>query len=157
MGKAFSVHTFAGFLGGAVAPLLLLGVASASNPRLAFAVAALAGFVALALLLAGTLPGVGTLAVAIGLYLVLLLTGGMVVPLSELPSGLATAARVLPAAPLTEVITGSLGGGGVEAWASVASRTSSTSGHNSCSASRSRMASVVPPRTVTSGPCSVRP
>ena len=56
MGKAFSVHTFAGFLGGAVAPLLLLGVASASNPQLAFAVAALAGFVALALLL---VPGSG--------------------------------------------------------------------------------------------------
>lgn len=37
--------------------------------------------------------------------------------MTELPSGLATAARVLPAAPLTEVITGSLGGGGVEAWA----------------------------------------
>ncbi len=76
-----------------------------------------AAFGGIGLLLAGTLPGVATLALANGLYLVLLLTGGMVVPLSELPSGLAAAAKVLPAAPLAEVITGSLGGGGVAGWA----------------------------------------
>ncbi|MBV4493341.1 MFS transporter [Pseudomonas oryzicola] len=56
MGKAFSVHTFAGFLGAAIAPVFLLGVATASEPRLAFAAAALAGFAALALLL---VPGSG--------------------------------------------------------------------------------------------------
>ncbi len=74
-----------------------------------------AAFGGLGLLLAGTLPGVRTLAMANGLYLVLL-TGGMVVPLSELPSGLATAAGAARR-PLTEVITGSLGRDGVEAWA----------------------------------------
>ncbi|MGW8462485.1 MFS transporter [Pseudomonas sp. CLCA07] len=54
IGKAFSVHTFAGFLGAAVAPVFLLGIAVASNPAMAFAAAALVGFVALALLL---IPG----------------------------------------------------------------------------------------------------
>lgn len=76
-----------------------------------------AAFGGIGLLLAGTLPGVATLALANGLYLVLLLTGGMVVPLSELPSGMAAVAKLLPAAPLAEVITGSLGGGGVAGWA----------------------------------------
>jgi ABC-2 type transport system permease protein len=67
-----------------------------------------AAFGGLGLFMAGTLPGLATLAGANGLYLVLLLTGGMVVPLSELPSAVATAAKVLPAAPLTEVLTGAL-------------------------------------------------
>jgi ABC-2 type transport system permease protein len=78
-----------------------------------------AAFGGLGLLMAGTLPGVATLAAANGLYIVLLLTGGMMIPLSDLPSGLASAAKLLPAAPLAEVITGSLGGTshGVGAWA----------------------------------------
>lgn len=77
-----------------------------------------AAFAGIALTMAGNLPGVVTLALANGLYLVLLLTGGMVVPLDELPSWLAAVARVGPAAPLTEVITGSLSAGGsVEGWA----------------------------------------
>lgn len=67
-----------------------------------------AAFGGLGLLMAGTLPGVGTLAGANGLYLVLLLTGGMVIPLDELPGWLSAAAKVLPAAPLAEVLTGSL-------------------------------------------------
>nr|WP_314481101.1 MFS transporter [uncultured Pseudomonas sp.] len=54
IGKAFSVHTFAGFLGAAVAPVLLLGVAVASGPAMAFATAALVGFAVLAVLL---MPG----------------------------------------------------------------------------------------------------
>jgi ABC-2 type transport system permease protein len=76
-----------------------------------------AAFGGLGLLMAGTLPGLGTLALANGLYLVLLLTGGMVIPLSELPSGLAAVSKALPAAPLAEVITGALGGGAVAIWA----------------------------------------
>ena len=67
-----------------------------------------AAFVGVGLLMAGTLPGLTTLAAANGLYLVLLLTGGMVVPLEELPAPLAAVARLLPAAPLTEIVTGSL-------------------------------------------------
>lgn len=99
---------------------LLLGWSPPASGWAAAVLGALLGtaaFGGLGLLLAGTLPGVGTLAVANGLYLVLLLTGGMVIPLSELPSGLAGAAKFLPAAPLAEVITGSLGGGGVAGWA----------------------------------------
>lgn len=76
-----------------------------------------AAFGGLGLLLAGTLPGVATLAVANGLYLVLLLIGGMMIPLSELPDGLAAVSKLLPAAPLAEVITGSLLGNGVATWA----------------------------------------
>ncbi|MGA9703179.1 MFS transporter [Pseudomonas sp.] len=54
IGKAFSVHTFAGFLGAAVAPAFLLGVAVASDLAMAFAAAALVGYFVLALLL---IPG----------------------------------------------------------------------------------------------------
>jgi FSR family fosmidomycin resistance protein-like MFS transporter len=50
MGRSFSVHTFAGYLGGAIAPGLLLGIAAWQGTRLAFAAAGLAGFVAIALL-----------------------------------------------------------------------------------------------------------
>ena len=45
-------------------------------------------FAGLGLLLAGTLRGEVNLAAANGLYLVLLLLGGMVIPFDELPSGL---------------------------------------------------------------------
>lgn len=76
-----------------------------------------AAFGGLGLLLAGTLPGVATLAIANAIYIVLLLTGGMMVPLSELPTGMAQVAKVLPAAPLAEILTGSLGPGGVGTWA----------------------------------------
>ena len=48
------------------------------------------------------------LGVAIGLWEGYKLTGGMVVPLDELPGPVAAVAKLLPAAPLTEVITGSL-------------------------------------------------
>lgn len=77
-----------------------------------------AAFAGLGLAMAGTLPGVVTLALANTVYFLLLLTGGMVVPLEELPGPIATGAKVLPAAPLTEVITGSLGGrAAIGAWA----------------------------------------
>jgi len=51
MGKAFSIHTFAGFLGAAIAPALLLGVVALSGPRAAFVITSVMGFVALAFLL----------------------------------------------------------------------------------------------------------
>lgn len=77
-----------------------------------------AAFAGVGLLLAGTLPGPVNLAAANGLYLLLLLTGGMVVPLAELPAPVATVARLLPAAPLAEVLTGSLvDGRAVAGWA----------------------------------------
>ena len=50
--------------------------------------------------MAGTLRAEVNLAAANGLYLVLLLLGGMIVPLAKLPSGLASFAKLLPAAAL---------------------------------------------------------
>lgn len=77
-----------------------------------------AAFGGLGLLMAGTLPGLATLAGANALYLVLLLTGGMVVPLDELPGPVAAVSKLLPAAPLAEVLTGSLiEGQSVAGWA----------------------------------------
>jgi len=52
-----------------------------------------------------------TLAAANGLYLVLLLLGGMVVPLSRLPGPVQTAARLLPAAALADALHATLGTG----------------------------------------------
>ncbi|WP_417617516.1 MFS transporter [Oceanisphaera sp.] len=54
MGRAFSVHTFAGFLGGALAPPLMVGVALAWDPRWSFAIAALAGGMALVFVATGS-------------------------------------------------------------------------------------------------------
>jgi len=88
---------------------------------LALALGTLA-FAGIGLFLAGTLPGLGTLALANGLYLVLLLTGGVIVPLDELPGPLAAVARCLPAAALVEATTGSLITGrsvGTWAWVSL--------------------------------------
>ncbi|MDZ7734423.1 MAG: ABC transporter permease [Acidimicrobiia bacterium] len=66
-----------------------------------------AAFAGLGLFLAGTLPGTVNLAVTNGLYLVLLLLGGMII-LEELPPILAAVARALPAAALAEVLGGAL-------------------------------------------------
>lgn len=82
-------------------------------------VVATVAFAGLGLLLAGTLPALTTLAVANGLYLVLLLLGGMVVPVDELPGALRAVARGLPAAALSDALHAALGGGTVpaRAWA----------------------------------------
>jgi ABC-2 type transport system permease protein len=86
-------------------------------PALVGAVLGTAAFGGLGLLMAGTLPGLATLAGANALYLVLLLTGGMVIPLDELPAAVATVAKALPAAPLAEVLTASLSGATPAGWA----------------------------------------
>ena len=92
--------------------------ASAWLPAVGAAVLGTAAFGGIALLMAGTLPGLATLAGANALYLVLLLTGGMVIPLDELPGPLEAVVKVLPAAPLAEILTGSLiDGGTVAGWA----------------------------------------
>lgn len=86
-------------------------------PALALGTAAFAG---IGLLMAGTLRGTATLALANGLYLVLLLLGGMVIPLDELPAAVRTVAELLPAAALTETIDGALTDGAeasAQAWA----------------------------------------
>src|SRR5690606_19079334 len=67
-----------------------------------------AAFAGLAFVLAGSLPGTVNLAVTNALYLVLLLLGGMVIPLDELPAALEAVARALPAAALSEVLAGAL-------------------------------------------------
>jgi len=56
MGRAFSLHTFAGCVGAAIAPGLLLGIAALGEPRMAFVGAAMVGLITLALLL---VPGSG--------------------------------------------------------------------------------------------------
>ncbi|CAN5650141.1 ABC transporter permease [soil metagenome] len=65
-------------------------------------------FAGLGMLMAGTLRAEVTLAAANGLYLALLLLGGMVVPLAELPCALRAAAEVLPAAALADIVSGAL-------------------------------------------------
>lgn len=54
MGRAFSIHTFAGFLGGALAPPVMVGVALLLAPRWSFAVAALAGLAAWGVMVSST-------------------------------------------------------------------------------------------------------
>lgn len=76
----------------------------------------LAGTVAFAgigLLMAGTLRALANLALTNGLYIVLLLLGGMVVPLHELPGWLRALAQALPAAGLSDALTHGFAGGGV--------------------------------------------
>jgi ABC-2 type transport system permease protein len=67
-----------------------------------------AAFAGLGLLMAGTLRAEATLAVANGLYLVLLLLGGFILPLDRLPAPIAFAARLLPAAALTDATRAAL-------------------------------------------------
>ena len=62
--------------------------------------------------MAGRLKAEVNLAAANGLYLVLLLLGGMVVPLSVLPGPLRAIAEVLPAAALSGAIHEAVGAPG---------------------------------------------
>lgn len=72
---------------------------------------ATAAFAGLGLLMAGALRAEVTLAAANGLYLLLLLLGGMIFPLSKLPPFLRDLARGLPAGALSEALHGSLTAG----------------------------------------------
>jgi ABC-2 type transport system permease protein len=75
-------------------------------------------FAGLGLLLAGTLRGEVNLAAQNGLYLVLLLFGGIVFPLAKLPGALGTLAKLLPSSALAEVLRGALTTGtSVAGWA----------------------------------------
>ena len=93
------------------------------DPRLAFVLAVVLGTVAcagLGLCLAGSLKALVTLAAANGLYLVLLLLSGMVIPLEELPAPVQTIARALPSTALAEAVRGTLTAGATvpgRAWA----------------------------------------
>jgi ABC-2 type transport system permease protein len=75
-------------------------------------------FAGLGLAMAGWLRGEVNLAAANALYLVLLLLGGMIFPLDELPSGLEQVAQLLPSAALAEVLRAALttGAAPARAW-----------------------------------------
>src|SRR5205807_82119 len=89
---------------------------SSVGPAAAAVLLATVAFAGLGLLMAGSLRGEMVLATANGLYLLLLLVGGMVVPLSKLPSVLRPVARGLPAGALSDALHHALGGGHVTGW-----------------------------------------
>jgi len=97
--------------------LIAVGFALGWNPADGWAPAALgallgtAAFAGLGLLMAGTLRGPANLAACNGLYLLLLITGGMMVPFDKLPHALRVVAELLPAAALSDVMIGSLAHG----------------------------------------------
>ena len=75
-------------------------------------VAATVGFAGIGLLMAGRLRAEVNLAAANGLYLVLLLLSGMIIPLSTLPAPLRAIARFLPSGALSDALHGALTAGG---------------------------------------------
>jgi ABC-2 type transport system permease protein len=83
----------------------------AAGEALAVCLLATAAFGGLGLVLAGTLRAEVNLAAANGLYLVLLLLGGMIVPLAKFPGALADICKVLPAAALSDALHAALGSG----------------------------------------------
>ncbi len=81
-------------------------------------VVATVAFAGVGMLLAGTLPALTTLAAANGLYLVLLLLSGMLIPFEELPGAVAGVARLLPSGALAEALRAAFDGASVpgRAW-----------------------------------------
>ena len=78
-----------------------------------------AAFAGLGLCMAGRWKAEMVLAGANGLYLVLLLVSGMLIPLAKLPAPLRSIARLLPSAALADVLRGALSSGvavSAEAW-----------------------------------------
>ena len=100
-----------------VAVLVLVGLALGWSPGGPAALAvpavllATAAFAGLGLLMAGALRAEVTLAAANGFYLLLLLLGGMIFPLSKLPPVLRTLAEGLPAGALSDALHGALSSG----------------------------------------------
>jgi ABC-2 type transport system permease protein len=92
--------------------VLFLGWRPAGSLPLALIVALIgtAAFAGLGLLMAGTLRAEATLGLANGAYLILLLTGGIFLPLSHLPAPIAAVSPLLPAAPLADLLRSGLGG-----------------------------------------------
>ena len=74
-------------------------------------VLATSAFGGLGLFLAGTLKPLVNLAVVNALFVVLLLLGGMLIPLGKLPTWLADLSKVLPASSLSDALHGALGHG----------------------------------------------
>jgi len=95
------------------------GSSVAAGSAVAVILLATVGFAGLGLFMAGVLKAEVNLAAANGLYLVLLLLGGMIVPVTKLPSGLATFAKLLPADGLSAGLHAALGNGAAvptESW-----------------------------------------
>jgi ABC-2 type transport system permease protein len=69
-------------------------------------------FAGVGLFMAGVLRAEVNLAAANGLYLILLLLVGMVVPAAKLPGGVASFAKLLPAEALSAGLHAALGSGG---------------------------------------------
>ena len=69
-------------------------------------------FSGLGLAMAGALRAEATLALANGIFLVFLLLGGVVVSVDRLPDAVATLARLLPAAALSDALRVALGSSG---------------------------------------------
>lgn len=88
--------------------------ASAAAATLALLLGTVA-FAAIGLVLAGRLRAETNLAAANGLFLLFLLAGGIVFPLSRLPEAIRTFARVLPTEPFIESLRGALMHGVVDA------------------------------------------
>jgi ABC-2 type transport system permease protein len=93
------------------------GAGAVVQAALAGALATLA-FAGVGLAMAGRLRAEMVLAAANGLYLLLLLLGGMVVRVDRLPGALAVVARLLPAAALSDVLRAAFLAGSApsEAW-----------------------------------------
>lgn len=103
-----------------VVVLVLVGWALGWSPKggwscagvaLAVMVLGTIAFGGIGLFLAGSLKALVNLAVVNSLFVVLLLLGGMLIPLSKLPGWLADVAKVLPAAALADALHSSLGSG----------------------------------------------
>ncbi len=87
------------------------GVVAGVPGSVAVVLLATVAFAGIGLLMAGVLRAEVNLAAANGLYLVLLLLGGMVVPIGKLPGGLASFAKLLPADALSAALHATLGAG----------------------------------------------
>jgi ABC-2 type transport system permease protein len=117
-----------------VVVLVAVGVTLGWRPTVglfgALAAMALAtvAFAGLGMLMAGTLPSLTTLALANAIHVVLLLFGGVVVPIDDMPGALRIVARALPIGALSDITHATLRGGGgqggawlvLAAWAVIA-------------------------------------
>jgi ABC-2 type transport system permease protein len=112
--KAISILAILAIQIAVLIPLaLILGWDPHAGAAVALAAALLGAiaFAGLGLLMAGSLRAEATLAAANGLYLALLLLGGMVIPLAKLPSGLRAVASTLPSGALSDALHAALGTG----------------------------------------------
>jgi ABC-2 type transport system permease protein len=97
--------------------IVLTGVALGWSPSggvpaaIGLVVLGTVAFAGIGMLLAGTLRAEANLAVANGLFLLLLFLGGMAYPLDRLPDAVEAVARLLPAAALSECLRGLLDAG----------------------------------------------